>query len=145
GRHRHSDRRRQFRQPGFLTEITLPELYPSLEAALDGRAHIENRMMLRSTTIRDGKTLAHLIALNDAVITKTARSRMIELSVSVCPEECTSAAHGGSAAPRRPRPYRQRPNGLYSAHPRQRSHRRNVGGVDRIPSRNRRPVVCDRT
>src|SRR5580692_190209 len=25
---------------GFLTEITLPELYPSLEAALDGRAHI---------------------------------------------------------------------------------------------------------
>ena len=34
---------------GFLTEVTLPELYPSLEAALEGRAHIENRMMLRST------------------------------------------------------------------------------------------------
>jgi NAD+ kinase len=67
---------------GFLTEITLPELYPSLEAALEGRAHIENRMMLQSTTIRDGKTFAQLIALNDAVITKTARSRMIDLSVS---------------------------------------------------------------
>ena len=24
---------------GFLTEMTLPELYPSLDAALDGRAH----------------------------------------------------------------------------------------------------------
>src|SRR6185295_17845037 len=62
---------------GFLTEITLPELYPSLEAALDGRAHIELRMMLRTTTIRDGKPYAQLIALNDAVITKTARSRLI--------------------------------------------------------------------
>src|SRR5262245_8449308 len=68
---------------GFLTEITLPELYPSLEAALDGRAHIEQRMMLRSTTVREGKTFARLIALNDAVITKTARSRMIDLSVLV--------------------------------------------------------------
>src|SRR4249920_1924798 len=53
---------------GFLTEITLPELYPSLEAALDGRAHIELRLMLRSTTIRDGKTFAQLMSLNDTVI-----------------------------------------------------------------------------
>jgi NAD+ kinase len=67
---------------GFLTEVTLPELYPALEAALEGRAHMENRMMLQSTTIRDGRTFAQLIALNDAVITKTARSRMIDLSVS---------------------------------------------------------------
>src|SRR5262245_29908296 len=28
---------------GFLTEITLPELYPSLEAAVAGRANIEER------------------------------------------------------------------------------------------------------
>jgi NAD+ kinase len=66
---------------GFLTEVTLPELYPSLEAALEGRAHIEKRMMLRSVTVRDGKTFSELIALNDAVITKAARSRMIDLSV----------------------------------------------------------------
>ena len=80
---------------GFLTEITLPELYPSLEAALDGRAHIENRMMLRSTTIRDGKTFAQLIALNDAVITKTARSRLIDLSVSVGDEFVTRVKADG--------------------------------------------------
>ena len=36
---------------GFLTEVTLPELYPSLEAALDGRRTIEERMMLRATTV----------------------------------------------------------------------------------------------
>jgi NAD+ kinase len=80
---------------GFLTEITLPELYPSLEAALDGRAHVENRMMLRSTTERDGRTLARLIALNDAVITKTARSRMIDLSVSVGDEFVTRVKADG--------------------------------------------------
>src|SRR5262249_30004583 len=33
---------------GFLTEVTLPELYPSLESAVTGRARIEERMMLRS-------------------------------------------------------------------------------------------------
>ena len=32
---------------GFLTEVTLPELYPSLEAAIAGAAHIEERLMLR--------------------------------------------------------------------------------------------------
>ena len=80
---------------GFLTEITLPELYPSLEAALDGRAHIEHRMMLRSTTVRDGKTFAQLIALNDAVITKTARSRLIDLSVSVGDEFVTRVKADG--------------------------------------------------
>ena len=37
---------------GFLTEVTLPELYPSLEAALAGRAALEERMMLRATTLR---------------------------------------------------------------------------------------------
>ncbi len=80
---------------GFLTEITLPELYPSLEAALAGRAHVEHRMMLRSTTVRDGKTFAQLIALNDAVITKAARSRMIDLSVSVGDEFVTRVKADG--------------------------------------------------
>src|SRR5882672_2724384 len=68
---------------GFLTEVTLPELYPSLEAALAGRAHIEERMMLQSTTMRKGERFATAVALNDVVITKAARSRMINLSVSV--------------------------------------------------------------
>ena len=80
---------------GFLTEITLPELYPSLEAALDGRAHIELRMMLRSTAVRDGKPFAQLMSLNDTVITKTARSRLIDLSVSVGDEFVTRVKADG--------------------------------------------------
>jgi NAD+ kinase len=68
---------------GFLTEVTLPELYPSLDAALTGRAPIEERMMLHATTVRRGATFADHIALNDVVVTKGARSRMIDLSVLV--------------------------------------------------------------
>ncbi|MFN7913749.1 MAG: NAD(+)/NADH kinase [Vicinamibacterales bacterium] len=68
---------------GFLTEVTLPELYRSLENALDGRGHIEERMMLRAGTSRDGELLTQAVAVNDAVVTKTARSRMIDLSVYV--------------------------------------------------------------
>src|SRR5207249_3146721 len=68
---------------GFLTEVTLPELYPSLEAALAGGAPVEARLMLRSTALRDGSTFRNHIALNDVVITKAARARMIDLSVSV--------------------------------------------------------------
>jgi NAD+ kinase len=80
---------------GFLTEVTLPELYRSLDAALAGRAHIEERMMLRATTRRDGKVFERSIALNDVVITKAARSRMIDLSVSVSDEFVTRVKADG--------------------------------------------------
>jgi NAD+ kinase len=80
---------------GFLTEVTLPELYPSLEAALAGRARIEERMMLRSTTTRGGSQLGQQIALNDVVITKGARSRMIDLSVQVGGEFVTRVKADG--------------------------------------------------
>ena len=68
---------------GFLTEITLPELYPSLESVLDGTAEIEERMMLQSRTLRAGGIYADRLALNDVVITKGALSRIIDLSVAI--------------------------------------------------------------
>jgi len=80
---------------GFLTEVTLPELYPSLDSALTGRAPVEERMMLHSTTIRGGATFADHIALNDVVVTKGARSRMIDLSVFVGDEFITRVKADG--------------------------------------------------
>jgi len=80
---------------GFLTEATLPELYPSLEAALDGPTRVEDRMMLRATTVRDGKTLPERLALNDVVVNKTARARMTDLSVSVGDEFVTRVKADG--------------------------------------------------
>jgi NAD+ kinase len=68
---------------GFLTEITLPELYPSLESVLAGTAQIEERMMLRSRTLRNGVVHAERLALNDVVITKGALSRIIDLEVEI--------------------------------------------------------------
>ncbi len=68
---------------GFLTEVTLPELYPALEAALAGRANIEDRLMLRSTVTRATGAPSTEIAVNDVVVNKGARSRLIELSISV--------------------------------------------------------------
>lgn len=66
---------------GFLTEVTLPELYTSLETALSGHARIEERVMLQCAIRRGGALIARHIALNDAVVTKAARSRMVDLSV----------------------------------------------------------------
>jgi NAD+ kinase len=68
---------------GFLTEITLDELYPSLEAVLAGTAEIEERMMLHAQTIRRGRVYGDELVLNDVVITRAALSRIIELAVSV--------------------------------------------------------------
>ena len=80
---------------GFLTEATLPELYTSLEAALTGQARVEQRLMLRATTLRGGVALPEHLALNDVVITKAARARMTDLSVSVGDEFVTRVKADG--------------------------------------------------
>jgi NAD+ kinase len=74
---------------GFLTEVTLPELYPALEAVLAGTARTESRMMLSATTQRASGAAAGHIVLNDVVVTKAAHARMIELLVSVGDEFVT--------------------------------------------------------
>ena len=68
---------------GFLTEITLDDLYPSLEGVLEGSAPIEERMMLHAKVLRAGTCFTDELVLNDVVITKAALSRIIELSVSI--------------------------------------------------------------
>jgi NAD+ kinase len=80
---------------GFLTEVTLAELYPSLDAALSGRAHVEERMMLEAKAIRDGAVLSRHVVLNDIVLTKGALSRMIDLSVWVGEEFVTTVKADG--------------------------------------------------
>ena len=68
---------------GFLTEIRIDELTPSLERVLDGTALIDERAMLAADAYRKGQQVDSRIVLNDVVFTKAALSRMIELSVSV--------------------------------------------------------------
>jgi NAD+ kinase len=77
---------------GFLTEITRPEIFAALEAVLNGTATHDLRMMLRATTTKSG--VSHM-ALNDVVFTRTALSRMIELSVSVGDQFVTAVKADG--------------------------------------------------
>jgi NAD+ kinase len=79
---------------GFLTEITRPEIYATLDAVLNGRATHDERMMLKAVATRSGSTTTHL-ALNDVVFTRTALSRMIELDVSVGDQFVTSVKADG--------------------------------------------------
>jgi NAD+ kinase len=69
---------------GFLTEITLPELYPVLEGVLAGTYNYEERRLLHAVVTCNGETATEGDVLNDVVVTKAAVvSRIIELDVSV--------------------------------------------------------------
>jgi NAD+ kinase len=68
---------------GFLTEITRPEIFESLDTVISGKATHDLRMMLRASATRSGRPLLTHLALNDVVFSRTALSRMIELDVSV--------------------------------------------------------------
>ncbi|MGQ0792922.1 MAG: NAD(+)/NADH kinase [Deltaproteobacteria bacterium] len=69
---------------GFLTEITVSELYPMMERILARNYETEQRQML-SATIRGESELEnnHLIALNDVVVNKGTVARMIDLAVYI--------------------------------------------------------------
>src|SRR5262252_4502772 len=56
---------------GFLTAITVDELYPELERALRGQHRVAKRKLMTAEVARDGKVLHSYEALNDAVLTKT--------------------------------------------------------------------------
>lgn len=64
---------------GFLTEVNVDELFGALEKVLSGDVRIEPRMRLDVRVFRGSRELGAYLALNDAVITKTALSRMIDL------------------------------------------------------------------
>ena len=68
---------------GFLTATTTDEMLPAVEAFLAGRMAVEERMMLAARVVRQGQPVFEQIALNDVVITKSAMSRIINLSVAV--------------------------------------------------------------
>lgn len=75
---------------GFLTEITLDELYPALEACLAGLYQTTERMMLHVAIEREGHVLAEHRVLNDAVINKGALARIIDLEASISGQYLTT-------------------------------------------------------
>jgi NAD+ kinase len=80
---------------GFLTEITRPEIFQSLDTVISGNATHDLRMMLRASATRAGQPLLTHLALNDVVFSRTALSRMIELEVSVGDQFVTAVKADG--------------------------------------------------
>lgn len=65
---------------GFMAEVEQDNLQ-ELTRLLRGEYVVENRMLLDVKVIREGRTLFRSIALNDAVITKGAVARVIDLDI----------------------------------------------------------------
>jgi NAD+ kinase len=68
---------------GFLTSVTLDDLYQVLEQALNGQARYSERVILDAQVIRKGKMIHGSWALNDAVLHKSALARIIDLELRV--------------------------------------------------------------
>lgn len=68
---------------GFLTAITVEEVFPELERALRGEHRIGLRRMLVCELFRQERKVAEYEALNDAVVTKAALARMVNLDTYV--------------------------------------------------------------
>ncbi len=68
---------------GFLTEVTLDDLYPLLELALAGKPSLDTREMLQVELQRHGKPVASYRALNDAVLNKAALARIMDFDVLI--------------------------------------------------------------
>ncbi len=68
---------------GFLTEVTVDELYPLLEECLTNGPRFCSRMMLHVSVVRQGCLIQKWQALNEAVINKGAIARIVDLETTV--------------------------------------------------------------
>ncbi len=80
---------------GFLTEITLEELYRVLERVIQGDFVTDERVVLDAAVIRRGERLAEFTVLNDAVINKGALARIIDLETTINGEYLTTFKSDG--------------------------------------------------
>jgi NAD+ kinase len=67
---------------GFLTEVRLDDLYPTLTSAVEGLCPIESRSLLDCRLVRDGHEIAQYFSLNDAVVKSTV-ARLIGFELCI--------------------------------------------------------------
>jgi NAD+ kinase len=68
---------------GFLTEVTIDELFPVLEQLLQGEVVIKPRKMLEALVLRDESLMNRHQVLNDVVVTKGALARIVDLETYI--------------------------------------------------------------
>jgi NAD+ kinase len=68
---------------GFLTEVRLANLYPTLEGWCDDCCAIDSRTMLHAELWREGECIASFEAVNDIVLSKSSIARMAEFAIEL--------------------------------------------------------------
>lgn len=68
---------------GYLAEFRMEEMFPALEAILEGSYQIDSRVMLSAELFRADERLMHTRVLNDVVINKSALARIIEIEANL--------------------------------------------------------------
>jgi NAD+ kinase len=64
---------------GYLAEFRIDEMFTALESILEGNYRIDHRVTLAVEIFRGEERLLHSRVLNDVVINKAARARIIEI------------------------------------------------------------------
>ncbi len=68
---------------GFLSETNPDSWEEILPKVLEGNYWIERRLMLRSSVLRDGLEIASMIGLNDVVVSRAAKVRVVRFHLFV--------------------------------------------------------------
>ncbi|MEA2554034.1 MAG: kinase [Fimbriimonadaceae bacterium] len=68
---------------GFVTQCQSPDLKLCLDAVFDKTAYIDERMMLKTDLLRNGKPISTLHCLNETVLQREVTSRMMIFEVKV--------------------------------------------------------------
>lgn len=72
---------------GFLTEISPEELISTIESFFAGKAHYAERSMLYAEVERGGQVIFSSQAINDAIVQKGSRDRLVDIDLAVNEED----------------------------------------------------------
>lgn len=68
---------------GFLTDVTLENLYPALEKFIKNKYPVEERILLSARVFRRGEKIKDFFALNDVVVRNGLHARAIKLELEI--------------------------------------------------------------
>lgn len=68
---------------GYLAEIDRKNIFPALDKVIGGEYTVEHRMMLTGTAFHQSRRMLADIALNDIVISRNGRLRVVDFNVYV--------------------------------------------------------------
>ncbi|MET0218475.1 MAG: NAD kinase [Burkholderiales bacterium] len=68
---------------GFLTDISVHNMFETIGQILDGKYVTESRMLLAAEVVSKDQPVFKVLALNDAVVTKGSAGNMIEFDVRI--------------------------------------------------------------